>query len=172
MREIYKRFHQVTNTLLNKARNQHINNILSEGIENKSHKPFWRFIKSQRTNFTGVAPLKEAGLINSDPKKKATILAQQFRSVFTQDDEKSAATSLHGPNYPPIADITIVEAGVAKLLKGVDPSKASGPDQIPCKLLRELNIELAPVFTRLFQTSYNSGSLPSTWKFAWITPVY
>ena len=71
-----------------------------------------------------------------------------------------------------MADITIEEAGVAKLLKGVDPSKASGQDQIPCKLLRELNIELAPVFTRLFQTSYNSGSLPSTWKSAWITPVY
>ena len=99
-------------------------------------------------------------------------MAQQFRSVFTQDDEKSAATSLHGPRYPPMADITIEEAGVAKLLKGVDPSKASGPDQIPCKLLRELHIELAPVFTRLFQTSYNSGSLPSTWKSAWITPVY
>ena len=71
-----------------------------------------------------------------------------------------------------MADITIEEAGVAKLLKGVDPSKASGPDQIPCKLLIELPIELAPVFTRLFQTSYNSGSLPSTWKSAWITPVY
>ena len=148
------------------------NNILSEGLENKSHKPFWRFIKSQRTESTGVAPLKEAGLIHSDPKKKASNLAQQFRSVSTQDDDKSAATSLHGPSYPPMADITIEEAGVAKLLKRVDPSKASGPDQIPCKLLRELHIELAPVFTRLFQTSNNSGSLPSTWKSAWITPVY
>ena len=150
-RETYKRFHQDTNTLLNKARNQYINNILSGGLENKSHKPFGRFIKSQRTESTGVAPLKEAGLIHSDPKKKASILAQQFRSVFTQDDEKSAATSLNGPSYPPMADITIGEAGVAKFLKGVDPSKASGPDQKPCKLLRELHIELAqylPVFFR------------------------
>ena len=75
-RETYKGFHQDTNTLLNKARNQYINKILSEGLENKSHKPFWRFIKSQRTEFTDVAPLKEAGLIHSDPKKKASILAQ------------------------------------------------------------------------------------------------
>jgi hypothetical protein len=71
-----------------------------------------------------------------------------------------------------MADITIDEAGVAKLLRGVDPSKASGPDQIPCKLLQELHVELAPVFTILFQTSYNSGTLPSTWKSAWITPVF
>ena len=48
-------------------------------------------------------------------------MVQQFRSVFTQNGAKSAVTSLHGPNYPPMADITTEEAGVAKLLKGVDP---------------------------------------------------
>ena len=79
---------------------------------------------------------------------------------------------MHGPSYPPMADIVIDEAGVSKLLKGVDPSKASGPDQIPCRLLRELHAELAPAFTLLFQTSYESGALPASWKAAWITPVF
>ena len=88
-------------------------------------------MKTQRTESTGVAPLKEAGQIYSDPKKKASILAQQFKSVFTQDDADSHATFLEGPSYPPMADIVIEEAGVLSLLKGVDRSKASGPDQIP-----------------------------------------
>ena len=77
-----------------------------------------------------------------------------------------------GPSYPPMDDISIDEPGVLKLLKGVDPSKASGPDQIPCKLLRELHVELAPVFTILFQNSYDSGQIPAVWKAAWITPVF
>ena len=171
-RESYKRFHQDTNTLLNKARNQYLNKILTEGLENNSQKPFWRYIKSRRTESTGVAPLKEAGQIHSDPKRKAQILAHQFRSVFTQDDDTADDTYLVGPAYPPMADIVIDEPGVLKLLKGIDPSKASGPDQIPCRLLRELHAELAPVFTILFQSSYDSGTLPSVWKSAWITPVF
>ena len=171
-RENYKKIHQETNTLLSKARNQYINNILTEGLENKTQKPFWRYIKSQRTESTGVAPLKESGQLHSESSKKASILANQFRSVFTVDDDEAADTFLEGPSYPPMDDITIDEAGVVKLLKGVDPSKASGPDQIPCKLLCELHVELAPVFTILFQTSYDSGSIPSVWKAAWITPVF
>ena len=157
---------------MSKARNQYINNILTEGLESKNQKPFWRYIKSQRTESSGVAPLKEAGQIHSKPLKKARILANQFRSVFTLDDDEAAHTFLEGPSYPPMEDISIDEAGVRKLLKGVDPSKAAGPDQIPCRLLSELYVELAPVFTILFQTSYDSGSIPEVWKAAWITPVF
>ena len=71
-----------------------------------------------------------------------------------------------------MSDIVISEAGVSKLLKGIDASKASGPDQIPCKILRELHEELTPAFTLLFQVSYNTGKLPDVWKAAWITPVF
>ena len=159
-REAYKKYHQETNHLLQRSRMRYINNILAEGLENNSQKPFWRYIKAQRTEPTGVSPLKEKGQVHSDPVKKATLLAQQFRSVFTVDDDTSADTFLHGPSYPPIPDIDFSEVGVKKLLKGVDPKKASGPDQIPCRLLHELHEELAPVFTQLFRSSYSSGTLP------------
>jgi hypothetical protein len=42
-REAYKRFHQGTTHLLQKARMQHINNILADGLQEKSQKPFWRY---------------------------------------------------------------------------------------------------------------------------------
>jgi len=42
------------------------------------------------------------------------------------------------------------EEGVAKLLKEINPYKASGPDEIPCRVLKELAVELAPVVTALF----------------------
>ena len=59
-----------------------------------------------------------------------------------------------------------------KLLKGLDISKASGPDQIPNKILRELAIHLAPVLTSLFNQSLLSETLPSDWKTANVTPVF
>ena len=147
-------------------------NILADGLQEKSQKPFWRYIKAQRTETIGVAPLKEKGQVYSDPVKKASILAHQFRSVFTVDNVSDANTYLHGPSIPPLPDLDICEMGIKKLLKGVDPSKASGPDQIPCRLLHELHVELAPVFTVLFTKSYNTGTLPEVWKSAWITPVF
>ena len=66
-----------------------------------------------------MAPLKQNGQVYSDPRKKADILAEQFKSVFTVDDEEAAGTFLFGPNYPPIRDLSINVEGVKKLLKGV-----------------------------------------------------
>ena len=50
--------------------------------------------------------------------------------------------------------------------------KATGPDQVPCRLLQALHEELAQVFTILFRKTYEKGSLPDVWKTAWITPIY
>ena len=60
-----------------------------------------------------------------------------------------------------ISNLFISEGGILKLLKGFDISKASGPDQIPNKVLRELAIHLAPVHTSLFNQSLSSEILPS-----------
>ena len=182
-REAYKRFSQETGKALREARCTYISGILTEGLEQGSQKPFWSYIKSQRTETVGVAPLKQNGTVHSEPGKKAEILAEQFRSVFTVDQDQDGSASdptvppaeeatLHGPSYPPMPEITFTVNGVEALLKGINHSKAAGPDEIPCRLLQETHEELAPVFTLLFQTSYDTGSLPDLWKTAWITPVF
>ena len=99
-------------------------------------------------------------------------MPRQFKSVFTIDDQHARDTHPHGPSIPPIPDIQFSIPGIAKLLKGLDPRKASGPDQISCRLLGALADELAPVFTVLYSTSYDTGKLPDVWKSAWITPIF
>ena len=79
---------------------------------------------------------------------------------------------MFGPSYPQIDPLSINEQGVKKLLSGINPNKASGPDQIPCRLIKQLCEELAPVFTSLFRQSFDSGDLPSPWTLAWIAPVF
>ena len=66
-REAYKKYQQETNHLLQKARYQYINRILDEGLKEDSTKPFWNYIRHQRTEDTGVAPLKQNGQVYSDP---------------------------------------------------------------------------------------------------------
>jgi hypothetical protein len=53
-----------------------------------------------------------------------------------------------------------------------NPHKASGPDQIPTRLLKLCASDLAPAIARVFQTSLNSGTVPSDWKEALITPLF
>jgi len=64
------------------------------------------------------------------------------------------------------------EAGVCKLLKNLNPGEASGPDEIPTRLLQTLADELTPVVTSLIRQSLSSGQVPKVWKEAWITPVF
>ena len=68
--------------------------------------------------------------------------------------------------------IVVSEAGVLKLLKGLQPHKAAGPDQIHGLVLKELSIPLAPVLADLFQRSIDSGEVPDDWKEANVAPVF
>ena len=104
---------------------------------------------------------------------KAEILNRQFKSVLTQED-KSNILKLPGPHYPPIASPDITTTGVERLLARLDPNKASGPDNISCRILKELAVELAPdlTVTAILNQSIDSGSLPTEWTKANVTPIY
>ena len=54
---------------------------------------------------------------------------------------------------PFLNDIAVSKDGVIKLLKGLNPSKTLGPDELHPRVLKELATELGPVFAHLFQQS-------------------
>ena len=116
---------------------------------NNSTKPFWRHIKTLRRDNIGVEPLINKGELRSDPGMKADLLSQQFESVFVRDSDQIGTPILPGTPFPNISNLLISEDGILKLFKGLDIFKASGPDQIPNTILRELAIHLAPVLTSL-----------------------
>ena len=69
-------------------------------------------------------------------------------------------------------DIVVDVRGVHKLLSNIKPNKASGPDSIPCRVLKEAALELAPVLTDIFNSSLATSMLPKDWKTANIAPVF
>ena len=60
----------------------------------------------------------------------------------------------------------VSKEGVTKLLKGLNPSKALGTDELHPRVLKELASELGPVFAHLFQQSRDSGEIPKEWSLA------
>ena len=134
-------------------------------------KKFWGFIKSKRAESSGVAPLRKEGILYSDNISKANILNEQFTSVFSKEDKNNILTK-EGTYYPTVPDITIHQNGVLKLLRNINVHKATGPDQIPGKLWKELATEISPILTTIFSESLGQGRIPDQWKVALITPLF
>ena len=91
--------------------------------------------------------------------------------MFTQEDVNNIPEK-EGDQFPTVPDVSIHQAGVLKLLKNINPHKATGPDEIPGKLLKELAIEVAPILTTIFRASLTQGKIPNQWKEALVTPLH
>jgi hypothetical protein len=115
-----------------------------------------------------VTPLKSEGQTFTDPVAKADILNSQlqFESVFSRPQPLSLSHAckqkLIPKHHPSMPEESILEDGVKKLLKGLNPNKASGPDQISPRLLKELHQEVTPILTHIFQISLKTGMSQKT----------
>ena len=133
---------------------------------------FYRYINSQRKDTQGIPPLKKkngSGIAQSDFEK-----AEEFNGQFTDVFTKTVQTQvpLLDRSGPFMDEIVVTKEGVTKLLKGLNPSKALGPDELHPRVLKELAKELGPVFAHLFQQSINMGEIPKEWSLANICPLF
>ena len=111
------------------------------------------------------------GTLHSDPAKKASLLNNQFTSVFTAEDVDN--TPDLGPSpHPEVPHFNIGSTGVQKLLENIKPHKATGPDDIPARLLKEGARELAPALSLLFQATIQQGRIPHDWESAHVVPIF
>ena len=145
-------------------------NILVGAIK-ANPRDFYGYINSQKKDTQGIPPLKRKngkGVAQSDLEK-----AEEFNGQFTDVFNKNEHTQVplldrYAPFMNDIAvskdgvmnDITVSKDGVIKLLKGSNPSKALGPDELHPRVLKELATMLGPVFAHLFQQSIDTGEIP------------
>ena len=153
------------------VRKQHdlyVNNLVGDVKANP--RDFYRYINSQKKDTQGIPPLKKKngkGVAQSDLEK-----AEEFNGQFTDVFSKNEHTQvpLLDRSAPFMNDIAVSKDGVIKLLKGLNPSKALGPDELHPRVLKELATELGPVLAHLFQQSIDTGEIPKEWSLANICP--
>ena len=147
-----------------KQHDLYVNNLVGDIKANP--RDFYRYINSQKKDTQGIPPLKRrngSGLAESELEK-----AEEFNGQFTDVFNKSEHTQVPLPNCsaPFLKEIHVSAEGVTKLLKGLNPSKALGPDELHPSVLKELASELGPMFAHLFQQSVDTGEIPKEWSLA------
>ena len=127
---------------------------------------------SQKKDTQGIPSLRRKngkGVAQSDLAK-----AEEFNGQFTDvlNENEHTQVLLLYRSAPFMDDIVVSKDGVIKLLKGLNPSKALGPDELHPRVLKELATELGPVFAHLFQQSTDTGEIPKEWSLANICPLF
>ena len=147
-----------------------MNNLIGDVKANP--RDFYRYITSQKKDTQGIPLLKRKngkGVAESDLEK-----AEEFNGQFTDVFNKNEHTQvpLLDRSAPFMDDIVVSKDGVIKLLKGLNLSKALGPDELHPRVPKELATELGPVFAHLFQQSIDTGEIPKEWSLANICPLF
>ena len=88
------------------------------------------------------------------------------------DSEASDFQNLSQLTDHVIGDLSCSADEVAKLLQSIDVNKASGPDNIPPRILKECAMELALPLTNFFNFTLSRGNIPTDWKVANVVPIF
>ena len=136
-------------------------------------KNFWPLVKNISNNFCKSAfpPLiRSDGSVANTPSEKANLFGLLFSSNSTLLDSgipPPTPSPLRCPMPLPI----ITHDRVHGILKSMNVRKASGPDGIPPRVVRECASELAPVLVQLFSLCLNTNTFPLCWKRAFVQPI-
>ena len=166
----YRKYRNMVTKLTKKAHLDYINNVIGDSLVDQPKK-FWSYVKLMKTENLGIPTLRTSTKLCTSDRDKSEALNSQFKSVFTSEPTTNVPSKGSSP-YHQIPTLQIETAGVEKQLSSLNPSKASGPDEIPPRLLKTVAHELAPSLTFLFQQSYDTGIVPTQWKQALVTAIY
>ena len=142
--------------------------MVSDGSNKKK---LYSFVKNKKCDSSGVASLKKDGNTVGDAKGKAEVLNSQFSSVFTEEGD-SPFPNLGTSSTPDAPNIQVGRNGVMKLLRGLKPHKATGPDKISSLFLKEMASPITPALTLIYQASLEQGQIPDEWKTANVAPIF
>ena len=177
----WSQFREARNYYNLKIKEAKINHEVKQASELKHSdnihpKKWWKiaksFIKKDADKGSCYPPIKVNGDIVTDDKEKAEAFNNHFIKFSTVNAEHAPVPDGTTRVNQTLKDITITEKDVIDLLKALDIKKASGPDQISQKMLKEAGFTIAPSLTKIFNRSLEANVFPEIWKQANIIPLH
>ena len=176
---MWQLFRQVCNELTNeirKRKSEYLKDLDSKAssLENFGSKSWWKLVKAFLTKkgFSAeeIPPNENNGKIYYSNLEKATIFNTFFANQSTVEDNEEDAVPDVASVHSFINDIVLSTNEVTEVLKGLNPPKAVGPEQVHTQTLPASSHVIGAPY--LLNRSPAEDKFPSCWKTAHVTPVY
>ena len=105
---------------------------------------FWKYIKAMKKDISSIPSLKVNGWTVISAKEKASVLNDQFQSVFTVED-LTTIPEIGTEKFHTMQPIWFSESGIQMLLQNLEPYKSPGADKSHPLVLKHRFYEFAPI---------------------------
>ena len=102
----------------------------------------------------------------------ADLFNDYFSTIVSGNDNTVPTNISSSPTDSKLSGLTFSPDDVLAALLSLDTNKATGPDEIPPRILKECAHQIAPSLCLIFNQSLQLGSLPEEWKLANIIPIH
>lgn len=144
-------------------------------IKNNS-KYFFKYAKRFSKIKTSIGPLlNEKNEFESDSKKMADMLLNQYSSVFSTPSSLNPQTACESSNIQhttQLDDIIFDDSDFIEAINELSSNSASGPDDFPSILLKNCKKELARPLNLLWRKSLDDGQITSILTTSLVSPQH
>ena len=167
----WKNFKMLRNKVINMIREskRNCNEIIVNKLKSNaiSSREWWTTLKTviAPNTSTSIPPLQNNDSVSHDDLDKANILNDFFRDQTVIDESNADLPQLDPYTINSnMYSLHFSPAEIESVLKSLKTGKATGPDGMNNRILRELSKELAVPFCSLFNQSIETGVFPQCWK--------
>ena len=159
--------------VLNQVTQEAIRDFEEKIADNRNTKPFWHYVRSKCKTQVSVGPLisKDSGRLLTTPTECAQELSKFFSEIFTTESLQNFPFAVPRTTDS-LCEISFSSELIAQTLAKTKNFASPGRDNIPYIVLKGGGGFLIEQLRRLFQLSFEMGSVPSQWKIALITPIF
>ena len=139
------------------------------------HKTWWRLVKEQQGtgHHEAVPQLTRAdGSMATSSKDKPSLLTEFFTTKMKVNNVGRRPLHLPQETEYSVSEIQVTPEQVEHLMREIEESKATGPDDVSPRHLKHCTSELSGPLTSVFQSCLRERRWPSTWKKVRVVPAH
>ena len=175
---LFDEFKQLRNKVtsnLRKAKQEYIRSLANKlKTSNLSLQDYWRTLKSfiKPSQTSTIPPLFHENAYISDTNEKANLINNFFAEQSVLDDHLATLPDSVDSGGPSLDSIVFTPTEVKDILNTLKLGKASGPDNVNNRILKEAAVPLSDSLCDLFNYSMSKRVCPNIWKEANVSPLY
>lgn len=164
-----------TTKLIRKSKAEHQEKIILQiNSDNITAKKWFKLAKQLTTKrkSSTIPTLVHNGVEATTAEDKAELLNTFFCMQSTLNDNNHTPPVIPTTVHSSLSDIFISVQDVKDAICLIDPTKASGPDVVSPRLIKEGANELAEPLSLLFNKLITNSVFPACWKQANVSPIF